>query len=227
MLDSLDELNAVVRQEQEKAEALLRNILPDPIADRLKAGPAVIADAFPEVSVLFADIVGFTELSGRTPPGRLVELLNDIFSRFDALAGQHDLEKIKTIGDAYMAAAGLPEHRHDHAEAICAMALDMLDQIDAFNRQHGTSLRIRIGINSGPVVAGVIGTRKFIYDLWGDAVNIASRMESSGVAGRVQISDATARLLPASWPLEDRGLLAVKGKGEMRAWLLAQRQPAA
>lgn len=223
MLTSLERLNVELDSERAKAERLLRNILPGPIAERLKEGEQTIADQFPEVSVLFADLVGFTNLSSSVSAEELVVMLNDVFSRFDTLADEHGLEKIKTIGDAYMVVAGLPEPRADHAQALATMALDMLDAIDDFNASHGTSLGIRIGINTGPVVAGVIGKRKFIYDLWGDAVNVASRMESSGLPGRVQISDSTQVCLAGQLPLEDRGTITVKGKGEMRTWLLALR----
>jgi class 3 adenylate cyclase len=223
MLASLERLNVELEDERAKAERLLHNVLPEPIAERLKRGEQTIADAFDEVSVLFADIVGFTDLSSKIPASELVVLLNEVFSAFDALAEKHGLEKIKTIGDAYMVVAGLPSRRDDHAVALSTMALDMLDAIADFNAKHGTSLGMRIGINSGPVVAGVIGKRKFIYDLWGDAVNTASRMESSGVPGRVQVSASTAARLEGKVPTEDRGVVTVKGKGDMRTYLLAER----
>jgi len=220
MLASLERLSRLVAAERAKAERLLRNILPAAIAERLKDRHEVIAESFAEVSVLFADIVGFTALSARVAPAELVVMLNEIFSRFDALADRHGLEKIKTIGDAYMVVAGAPVARPDHAEALAAMGLDMVAALDDFNAAHGTSLAMRVGINTGPVVAGVIGTRKFSYDLWGDAVNTASRMESSGVPGRVQVSEATARLLRERFTLEERGAVPVKGKGDMRVWLV-------
>ena len=163
------------------------NILPEPIAKRLKEGHSNIADGFAEVTIMFADIVGFTKLSEKIPPQEVVKLLNEIFTGFDQLSEQHGLEKIKTIGDAYMVASGLPMHRKDHAEAIAEMALDMQQEIAHFNTKHQANLSIRIGINTGPVVAGVIGTKKFIYDLWGDAVNTASRMESHGIPDCIQI----------------------------------------
>jgi class 3 adenylate cyclase len=222
MLASLETLTRALDAEHAKAEKLLRNILPPSVAARLKQ-EETIADSFPEVSVLFADIVGFTALSSHATPGELVAMLNGIFSRFDALAERHGLEKIKTIGDAYMIVAGVPDPRADHAEALANMALDMHDEVDRFNAAHGTALAIRVGINSGPVVAGVIGTKKFIYDLWGDAVNIASRMESSGLAGRVQITEATCERLKGRLAVEERGTIVVKGKGEMRTWLLVPR----
>jgi adenylate cyclase len=225
MLSSLEKLNTLLDAERAKAERLLRNILPASIAERLKDKHETIADSFPEVSVLFADIVGFTGLSSKVSAEELVVMLNEIFSRFDALAEEHGLEKIKTIGDAYMIVAGLPDPRPDHAEALARMALDMQAALDAFNAAHGTELAIRIGINTGPVVAGVIGTKKFIYDLWGDAVNIASRMESSGVPGRVQVSESTHDKLRGKLEMEPRGAIEVKGKGEMRTWLLVPSAP--
>jgi adenylate cyclase len=218
---------------QTQSENLLLNILPQSIAQRLKktqssgnnlAASNLIADGYSDVTVMFADIVGFTDLSGRIPPQKLVDLLNQIFSRFDLLAETYNLEKIKTIGDAYMVVGGLPQPRSDHAIAIAAMALDMIDAIAQFNLDTGESFQIRIGINSGAVVAGVIGIKKFIYDLWGDTVNIASRMESHGVPGRIHVSAATFELLEGSFLLEERGTISVKGKGEMQTyWLKSKR----
>jgi class 3 adenylate cyclase len=210
----------LLRQEQAKSERLLLNILPAPIAERLKQDSGIIADAFGDVTVLFADIVGFTELSARTPPGALVGLLNDLFSRFDELSARYGAEKIKTIGDAYMVCAGLPVERPDHADAIAALALDMQQAMAAFNAEHGTTLEVRIGINSGPVVAGVIGLRKFIYDLWGDTVNTASRMESHGMPGTIQVTEETYRRLRGRYAFEARGTIAVKGKGDTRTYFL-------
>lgn len=206
--------------EQEKSERLLLNILPKVIADRLKQNEKTIADSFPEVTVLFADIAGFTQLSARVSPQELVQLLNEIFCGFDLLVEQHSLEKIKTIGDAYMVVGGLPMPRSDHAEAIADMALDMQGEVDRFNAKHDASLSIRIGINTGPVVAGVIGTKKFIYDLWGDAVNTASRMESHGIPGYIQLTSSTYELLRDRYLVEERGTIEVKGKGEMNTYLL-------
>ncbi len=208
-----------LEEEHEKAESLLRNILPDKIADRLKGGSRSIADGFEFVSILFADLVGFTELSGKTEPARLVNLLNGIFSRFDDLVEHYDLEKIKTIGDAYMIAAGIPEPRENHGELMLQCAVDMISGLEAFNREKGTDLQIRIGINSGSVVAGVIGKKKFIYDLWGDSVNIASRMESHGVTGKIQVSETTYRLLKNSYSFEKRGEIEIKGKGKMNCYI--------
>jgi adenylate cyclase len=203
-----------------RADSLLLNILPLSIAQRLKESPTTIADGFAEVSVLFADIVGFTELSDRADPVQVVNMLNDIFSDFDDLTAQHGLEKIKTIGDAYMLAAGLPTPRPDHAQAVAAMALDMLASLAHHRDFNGEPIQVRIGINSGPVVAGVIGRQKFIYDLWGDCVNTASRMESNGVKNAIQVTETTYRLLKDRYTFEPRGSVEVKGKGLMQTYLL-------
>ncbi|MTJ12534.1 adenylate/guanylate cyclase domain-containing protein [Anabaena sp. UHCC 0187] len=205
---------------QEQSERLLLNILPAVIAKQLKLQPTTIADSFHAVTVLFADIVGFTELSSRTSPAELVELLNQIFCLFDELAEIHGIEKIKTIGDAYMAVAGLPNYRSDHALAIANMALDMQKSVIEFNKQNNLSFQIRVGISTGPVVAGVIGLKKFAYDLWGDTVNTASRMESHGIPDNIQICEATYQLLKDKYLLEKRGLIKIKGKGEMMTYLL-------
>ncbi|MBP0001195.1 MAG: response regulator [Cyanobacteria bacterium SID2] len=212
-----------LRIEQEKSERLLLSILPKPIAERLKQNPHTIADSFSDVSVLFADIVGFTKLWSRISPTELVELLNEIFSGFDELAAKNGLEKIKTIGDAYMVVGGLPVPRDDHAEAISQMALDMLQQMKQFNQGDREPFSIRIGISSGPVVAGVIGTNKFIYDLWGDTVNMASRMESQGIANTIQVTEVTYERLKDKFEFECRGEIDVKGKGEMTTYLLIDR----
>jgi adenylate cyclase len=212
--------------EHDRSERLLLNILPAKISERLKGGDQAIADGFSAVTVLFADIVGFTELSQTLTPEKLVEMLNHIFSAFDDLAERHGLEKIKTIGDCYMVAAGLPEVRADHAEAIARMALGMREELERVNRLTGKSLRIRIGIHTGPVVAGVIGKRKFIYDMWGDTVNTASRMESSGVAQEIQLTRTTYERLVGKFEMEGRGTIQVKGKGEMETYLLKGELPA-
>jgi class 3 adenylate cyclase len=204
----------------QRSEDLLLNILPPVIAGRLKQRGGTIADGFGDVTVLFADIVGFTKMSARMPPDRVVAMLNELFCHFDDLAGQLGLEKIKTIGDCYMLAGGLPEPRADHAEAVAEMALAMLAFVHEYGKRLGEPLDVRIGVHSGPVVAGVIGKRKFIYDLWGDTVNTASRMESHGVPGSVQISAETRRLLDGKFRLECRGTIEVKGKGAMETWLL-------
>ena len=213
-----------LREEQEKSEKLLLNILPKAIAERLKQNETTIAEYFPEVTVLFADIVGFTHLSAIMNPIDLVELLNKIFSRFDLLCDRHGLEKIKTIGDAYMVVGGLPHPRADHAEAIAQMALDMQTEIARFNANNRKYFSIRVGIHSGPVVAGVIGIKKFIYDLWGDTVNLASRMESHGLSWRIQVSETTYKLLEHKYLFQERGIIDVKGKGGMRTYLLVGKK---
>ncbi|MEG4628675.1 adenylate/guanylate cyclase domain-containing protein [Microcoleus sp. AR_TQ3_B6] len=213
-----------LKVQQEQSEKLLLNILPKPIAERLKAQQSTIADSFGEVSVLFADIVGFTELSARMSPTELVKRLNVIFSHFDQLAEKYGVEKIKTIGDAYMVVGGLPMPRDDHAEAIAQMALGMQAKIAKLSADTGEKLAIRVGINSGPVVAGVIGVSKFTYDLWGDTVNVAARMEATGNAGRIQVTDVTYELLKDKYLFERRGVIPVKGKGNMMTyWLLEKK----
>ena len=207
-------------EEKQTSERLLLNVLPGPIAERLKTGENLIVDRFDAVSVLFADIVGFTLLSARTSPEALVTMLNEVFSTFDRLAEQHGLEKIKTIGDAYMVVAGLPQPIADHATAITHMALDMIASVEAYAVRHATPLTIRVGIHTGSVVAGVIGTKKFIYDLWGDTVNTASRMESLSLPGRIQVSEDTHRLIAADFELEPRPPIEVKGKGTMQTYLV-------
>ncbi len=206
--------------EHERSEALLLNVLPGAIARRLKADPTSIAERFDDASILFADIVGFTALSARVTPEALVELLNSLFSEFDGLVEKHGLEKIKTIGDAYMAVGGLPDAQDDHAQRVARLALDMLEVVRARQVPGQPVLDVRIGINSGPVVAGVIGRKKFIYDLWGDAVNVASRMESHGVVGAIHVTQATRDKLAAAFTLEDRGITEIKGRGPMHTWLL-------
>ena len=203
-----------------ESDALLRNVLPDSIADRLKAGERVIADHYDQASVLFADVVDFTPFAEAQTPQRTVEVLNELFTGFDRLAEQFGLEKIKTIGDAYMVVAGVPELRDDHAEVLMEMALAMLAQVAAHAPADGRTLQVRVGIASGPLVAGVIGERKFSYDLWGDTVNTASRMESSGIPDRIQVTDETCRLLAGRYPFERREGVEVKGKGIMSTWTL-------
>jgi adenylate cyclase len=214
--------------EQKVSERLLHNVLPKAIAERLKGRPEVMADTFsdiiadtyPDVTVLFADIVGFTKFSEGVSADVLITVLNDIFVRFDTIADHWGLEKIKTIGDSYMAAAGLPNPMPNHAERAANMALDMLEVMNHFNEQSAYQLNIRIGMSTGAAVAGVIGRRKFLYDLWGDVVNTASRMESHGVAGRIQITDSTRQQLGELFQLEKRGTIEVKGKGEMNTWFI-------
>jgi len=211
--------------EQDKVERLLHNILPEEIADRLKESEEAIADGFESVTVLFADIVGFTPLSAQLEPKELVGLLDQIFTEFDRLAEKYGVEKIKTIGDAYMVAAGIPTPREDHAEAAAKMALDMRNVIKRVSKQRGGTLEVRIGLHSGPVVAGVIGQRKFIYDLWGDTVNTASRMEAHGMPGAIQLSEETRALLDNAsakkrFKIESRGTVDIKGKGPMTTFWL-------
>ncbi len=211
-------------EEQEKSERLLLNILPAPIAQRLKQGEQTIADSFSEVTVLFADLVGFTKLSANLSPAELVELLNMIFSCFDELAEKYGLEKIKTIGDAYMVVGGLPTPRKDHAEAIAEMALDILDRVQEISEKQGKLLQIRIGINTGAVEAGVIGTKKFAYDLWGDTVNTAHRMESHGIPDVIQVTENTYNCLANKYIFQERGMIEIKGKGSMKTYLLVGRK---
>ncbi|HEY9616583.1 MAG TPA: adenylate/guanylate cyclase domain-containing protein [Microcoleaceae cyanobacterium] len=233
-----DQEQAYLKQlqaEQEKSERLLLSILPKPVAEQLKQQQHLleqnvldqssgirsgIADSFAEATVLFADIVDFTQTSSHRSPIEIVDLLNHIFSAFDYLAERHQLEKIKTIGDAYMVVGGVPTPRPDHAAAIADMALDMQDAIVKFNQETGESFSIRIGISTGPVVAGVIGTKKFIYDLWGDTVNTASRMESQGLPNYIQVTAATYHCLCHQYHFEERGSIDIKGKGEMLTYWL-------
>jgi class 3 adenylate cyclase len=213
--------NHLLAAERDKSERLLLNILPGPIAHRLKAGGSVtLADDFEQVGVLFADIVEFTPLAASLPAAEVVGLLNRIFTAFDELAEKHGMEKIKTIGDAYMAAAGLPEPRQDHAAALAWMALDMRAAVGEFRRASGEPLALRIGLNVGPVVAGVIGTKKFIYDLWGDTVNVASRMESHGQPGTIQVTEAAHALLRDRFAFGPPYTVDIKGRGAMTAYVL-------
>jgi adenylate cyclase len=207
-----------------RSEGLLLNVLPKAIADRLKRDPGTIAEAHDEVTVLFADVVDFTPFSERTAPERVVDVLNEVFTAFDALVAQRGLEKIKTIGDAYMVAAGLPEPRADHAEAMAETALEMRSAFALACRPLAVDLTVRIGMESGPVVAGVIGRHRFIYDLWGDTVNTASRMESHGVPGAIQVGEKAFRHLCDKYEFEDRGEIEMKGKGRRHAWLLLGRK---
>jgi class 3 adenylate cyclase len=206
------------------SERLLLNILPRSIAERLKREEGLIATAHADVTVLFADIVDFTPFVERTEPARVVAVLDEIFSAFDRLAQHHGLEKIKTIGDAYMVAAGLPEPRSDHAEAMAEMALEMQADLERLGESLGLDLAIRVGLDTGSVIAGVIGRHKFIYDLWGDTVNTASRMESSGLPGRIQVTAATYERLRTRYRFEERGEIDIKGKGRMATYLLVERR---
>ena len=215
---------AALREEEAKAQNLLLNILPRSIAERLKVETRTIADQFSSASILFADVVDFTPLAERLPPAEVVTLLDRLFSHFDELAERYGVEKIKTIGDSYMVAAGVPSPRPDHARALALMALDMHAAMRSVDEIGHLGLELRVGINSGPVVAGVIGRKRFLYDLWGDAVNIASRMESHGRSGRIQISRDTKELLGDEFACEPRGPIPVKGKGEIEAWYLVGRR---
>jgi len=194
------------------------------VVTRMRNGETAIADQFDNVTILFSDLVGFTALATGLPPGELIDILSTVFSRFDRAVAGHGLEKIKTIGDAYMVVAGIPQAVPDHALQIAQMAEDIIAAVTAYAARSGSDLSIRIGVHSGPVVAGVIGQKKFIYDLWGDTVNTASRMESHGVANRVQVSEVTAELLRDRYDLEPRGEIDIKGKGKMRTFLLVSRR---
>lgn len=211
-------------EEQAKTEQLLLNILPRKIAQRLKSGEEHIADACANVSVLFADMVGFTAMSRTMTASALVEVLGDLFSRFDLITEKHGLEKIKTIGDCYMLAGGVPEPRDDHAQAVVDAAMEMCTALDTMHEQTGGALRMRIGVHSGPIVAGVIGIRKFTYDLWGDTVNVASRMESTGMPGKVHVSSSTADLIRNDFELESRGFIEVKSLGQVETFFVGARK---
>jgi len=210
--------------EQLKTEKLMLNILPRPIAERLKKGESNIAGSYPEVTLLFSDLVGFTKMSSGKTAQELVKLLNDLFSRFDQRAENLGIEKIKTIGDAYMAVGGLPIPRADHAEIVADMALGMFEDLKGFNQKNGMELNMRIGLNSGPVVAGVIGFTKFAYDLWGNTVNTASRMESTSENGRIQMTSMTHHLLTEHFVLEERDLIECKGLGPIQTSFLIARK---
>jgi len=218
----LSELQA----ERAKSDRLLLNVLPKAIADRLKQGERTIVDSFREATVVFADIVGFTSFSANMAPSRTVQLLNDLFSGFDKLAETYELEKIKTIGDSYMVVGGVPTVIPEHAERCALMALDMIEVLHHFNRRNSTNLDVRIGINSGPVVAGIIGTRKFAYDLWGDTVNVASRMETHSQPGVIQCSSGTHGLLAEKFDFEERGTIEIKNLGPMATYRLVRRKTA-
>jgi len=215
-----------LEDEKEKFERLLLNILPQQIIGRLNEGETIIADRYDNVSVLFSDLVGFTEISAKLAPTELVSYLNALFSGFDAIARELGVEKIKMIGDAYMVVAGVPEPRADHAQAIAEMALRMIETVERTNREQGAPFTARIGIHSGPVVAGIIGTHRFVYDVWGDTVNLASRLETLSETNRIQVSEATAALLAEGFELEDRGKIRIKGKGRQHTYFLTAAKPA-
>jgi guanylate cyclase len=209
---------------QERADGLLINVLPRSIAERLKSEPQTIADSFSEASILFADVADFTPLANSLPPTEVVGMLDQLFGHFDELVERYELEKIKTIGDCYMAAAGIPVPREDHARALAGIGLDMLSAVSPDGPMGGLGLQLRIGINSGPVVAGVIGRKRFLYDLWGDAVNVAGRMQTQGTEGRIQVTRSTYDLLKDEFVLEPRGTIEIKGKGQMETWFLLARR---
>jgi len=220
MVDDISSKNVLIEAKNRENEALLLNVLPAPIANRLRGGEQGIADGFANVTVLFADLVGFTQLTSEMPPQEVVTLLNGLFTRFDTAAHELGIEKIKTVGDAYMAVCGLPHVVDDHAERMVRMAIRMVHIAREHALEHRVSMQVRVGINSGPVVAGVIGKSKYIYDLWGDTVNLASRMESTGVPGAIQVTRPVYEQLKGKFVFESRGAIEVKGKGQVEAWLL-------
>jgi class 3 adenylate cyclase len=220
MVDDISSKNALIEAKNRENEALLLNVLPGPIANRLRGGEQGIADGFANVTVLFADLVGFTQLTSEMPPQDVVTLLNGLFTRFDTAAYELGIEKIKTVGDAYMAVCGMPHVVDDHAERMVRMAIRMVHIAREHALEHRVSMQVRVGINSGPVVAGVIGKSKYIYDLWGDTVNLASRMESTGVPGAIQVTRPVYEQLKDKFVFEPRGAIEVKGKGQVEAWLL-------
>jgi adenylate cyclase len=224
--DELKRLFDEVVAERKVSERLALHVPPNSIAERLQARPDVTADSFADVTVLIADVVGFTKLTPAVSPDRLALNLDEIFTVFDGLADERGVKKIKTLGNSYMAASGVPVPSVDHAARVAHLSLDMVEALDRFNERTASALQVRIGIDSGRVVAGVIGRRLFLYDVWGDAVNTASRMESHGVPGRVQLSESTRRRLGEPFLLEERGALDVEGKGELKTWFLAGRKVA-
>jgi class 3 adenylate cyclase len=206
-------------------ERLLLNVLPEPIADRLRRGERLIADRFDDVTLLFADIVDFTRMSSGMSPDRLVTVLNEVFTVFDRLVEEHRLEKVKTIGDAYMVVGGMPEPLPGHCGRVASMALALAAAVESLEAARALGVRFRVGIHCGPVVAGIIGEKKFIYDVWGDTVNVASRMESTGVPGRIQVTSTVAERLQERFRLEPRGTIDIKGKGAMATWFLTGSNP--
>ena len=220
MAERIEEKSGIIEKKNRENETLLLNILPEPIADRLRGGENGIADQFADVSVLFADIVGFTQMAGTVPAGEVVEMLNGLFTRFDAAAQHLEIEKIKTIGDAYMAVCGLPIANKNHAQRMVQMGVRMIHIAREYGKDRGLKLQLRIGVNCGPVVAGVIGQKKFIYDLWGDTVNLASRMESLGRPDTVQVTREVYEQLKDQFPFQERGEIEVKGRGRLETWIL-------
>jgi adenylate cyclase len=229
MWDALREIaraEAVMEVEYERSETLLANMLPASIAARLKdPAHSVIADKYDDASVLFADIAGFTERASDAPPDKLIRFLDRLYTEFDSLVDKHGLEKIKVSGDSYMVVSGVPWPRHDHVEALADLALDMAAVAAELTDRRGRPIPLRIGLASGPVVAGVVGSRRFFYDVWGDAVNVASRMESTDTEGRIQVPEAIYERLKNNFVLQERGDIEVKGKGVMRTWYLVDRKP--
>lgn len=217
-------LHRLLDAEKQKTEDVLGRVLPVPIAARLKEDPGTIADEHQEATVLFADLVDFTPFASAAEPEEVVSFLNDVFSKFDALVERHALEKIKTVGDAYMVAAGLPDAREDHGSAMVELAIEMLEVVSNLHYSTGKPVHLRIGIHTGPLVAGVIGRRKLLYDLWGDTVNTASRMESHGIPGQIQVTESVVEALRDRYVFEERGLIEVKGKGMMPTYLLVGRR---
>ena len=220
MIDEISQKNVVIENKNRENEELLLNVLPAPIANRLRGGEQGIADGFAEVTVAFADLVGFTAMSSEMPPANVVALLNGLFTRFDDAAHELGIEKIKTVGDAYMAVCGMPVQVPDHAERMVRMAIRMVHITREHAMEHHVEMKLRVGINSGPVVAGVIGKSKYIYDLWGDTVNLASRMESGGMPDTIQVTRSVYEKLKDEFVFESRGTIEVKGKGSVEAWLL-------
>ncbi|MGH6677265.1 MAG: adenylate/guanylate cyclase domain-containing protein, partial [Xanthobacteraceae bacterium] len=221
--DREKKFTADLEEEKERYQSLLLNILPQPVVTRIRNGELMIADQIMEATILFCDVVGFTALSQQLVPARTIDFLSRIFSAFDRLAAELKVEKIKTIGDAYMVAAGIPEAQPDHAERIATLAPRMLDAVAEVGKATELNLQARIGVHTGPIIAGVIGTHKFAYDVWGDTVNTASRMESHSLPGRIQLSAATRAVLGDRFDIERRGLIEVKGKGIMETFFLNGR----
>ena len=227
MTDRLKTTLGHLEVERERSDSLLLNVLPASIAERLKENEEPIVNSFSEASVLFADIVGFTKYASQVSPVEMIEMLNLIFSEFDELSDRHKVEKIKTVGDSYLVASGLPVERSDHAEAIADIALDMQSAVARLSKEAYPDLRLRVGVQSGPVLAGIVGTKRFMYDIWGDTVNTAARMESTGIDGEIQVTEDTYLRLRSSYLFHPRGLIEVKGKGEMQTYLLKGKRPTA